>query len=368
MHARTGIRILGLAALSLVVIHAAGCGEIELDLSGGTANTHTGTGGSLDQGLGDVPGFSTKPEGGADSFNAGFIGGACHSTADCDYEGAICLGEAEGFPGGMCSLDCAKYCPDLAGATTTFCANAADLGAAASDGLCTVRCDFGQSATGCRPGYQCHALDRHDDPATVVYACVPGEDAPFEPSACHEELLARGIAFSPAVNPMAHPEGHPELLCDVEDPVWVSPLLRGVAYHPSSLADEPAAMFAACPLALALDDAAALMTELGITDTVHYGTYNCRPIAGTSTLSQHAHANAIDYAGFAVAGGAYYTVLDDWEKNQPAPVTTGGQLLANFAVEAHEQLIFHIILTPDYNADHENHFHCDLTPGSNFLK
>ena len=57
----------------------------------------------------------------------GFVGGPCQSTADCSYDGGVCLTEAQGFPGGMCSLECDRFCPDAAGHPTTFCVSGNDL-------------------------------------------------------------------------------------------------------------------------------------------------------------------------------------------------------------------------------------------------
>ncbi|MBI4954094.1 MAG: extensin family protein [Myxococcales bacterium] len=359
MKARSYLRGLALGSLLL-----AGCSTRALDDAG------TGGGGSGGQGSGDTgtaPPFTGHYQGGGD-FNVGFIGGPCLTNTDCAYDGGYCLTEAEGFPGGMCTLDCAQYCPDQAGATTTFCAEPADLGTAATDGLCTMRCNFGAADTGCRPGYQCHAIGRNDEPSTVVYACVPGEDSPYQPTACEQELAARGIAWSPSLYATDHPVDHPELDCTIDNPVWIEPVLHGVPFRGSTLDNEPAWLFTACPHALAVDDAAAHAASLGVTDIVHYGIYNCRVIAGTATLSEHGHANAIDFAGFATAGSTYYSVLDAWEDDQPSPVTPGGALLKSFATGVFDASIFNIVLTPDYNAAHDNHFHCDLTPGSHFMK
>jgi hypothetical protein len=47
----------------------------------------------------------------------------------------------------------------------------------------------------------------------------------------------------------------------------------------------------------------------------HLGAFACRPIIGagtTTTLSQHAGANAIDIAGFVFANGEKATVAHDW--------------------------------------------------------
>ena len=120
-------------------------------------------------------------------------------------------------------------------------------------------------------------------------------------------------------------------------------------------------------MALALYDMAELAKTRGITDFVHYGTYNCRVIAGTTTLSEHSYANAIDIAGIQTANGQRYTLLSDWEDGDTTPDTVGGELLFWLAHTMHDLHIWNVILTPEYNAAHDNHFHIDLTPGSWFL-
>ncbi len=324
-----------------------------------------GTGGSGNDSAGI--GLTTVVVSPAD-INQGFIGGACKDHNDCDYTGGFCLTEAQGFPNGMCSADCSLYCPDQTDAVTTFCVAPSDMDTTAADGLCTIYCDYGLSSTGCRPGYQCQPLSRNTEPETIRYVCVPGEDDPFELTACHQQLLDRGIGFVPAVNPLDSPDGHPELICDIEDPLWIAPVLHGVAYRPGGLGNDPKAIFTACPHGLALDDSAELLAARDTTDIVHWGVYNCRVISGTSTLSQHAFANAVDFAGFKLSDGNYYTVLDDWEKGETNPSTAGGAFLYEFAHALYDEYIYNIILTPEYNAAHEDHFHCDLTPGSHFLK
>jgi hypothetical protein len=85
------------------------------------------------------------------------------------------------------------------------------------------------------------------------------------------------------------------------------------------------------------------------------GAYACRRIAGRTDgrWSEHAHANAIDVAGFTLADGRTITVLQNWRT--PAPesgflhdVRTGGCR------------IFQGVLSPDYNAAHQNHLHLDM--------
>ena len=345
-----------------------GCGAHTDSADGVSA----GAGGSGSAGVGGAASVQSSSSGqgggGGPAINGGFIGGPCESSKDCAYAGALCLTEKAGFPGGMCSLDCNKVCPDKDGFVSTFCTTPEALGTSASAGLCTTHCDYGQSPSGCRAGYQCQPHQRFGDNTAKAYVCVPGSDAPFKLSVCHEKLLARAIPFSPAAHDTESPTGHPELKCDIVDPVWIAAELEGVVFHPDSIKSAPKSLFAACPLALALDDASKVLASANVTDVEDYGIYNCRVIAGSTSLSEHGHANAIDWAGFLLKDGKHYTVLDDWQKNTPSPTTAAGKMLKSFAKSLYDQKIFNIILTPDYNAAHDNHFHTDLTQGSHFLK
>lgn len=84
------------------------------------------------------------------------------------------------------------------------------------------------------------------------------------------------------------------------------------------------------------------------------GTYSCRNIAGTGRLSEHSLANAIDIAAFTLSDGRRITVLDDWNGGD-------GDERA-FLRELHQGgcRTFNIVLGPDANADHRNHFHFDM--------
>jgi hypothetical protein len=95
--------------------------------------------------------------------------------------------------------------------------------------------------------------------------------------------------------------------------------------------------------------------------------YNCRAIAGTNKLSQHAYGRAIDLSGFVMENGERITVLSHWERGDDTPGTTQGRFLYDFVHRLHEEHVFNNILTPEYNAAHHDHFHVDLTPGSDFI-
>ncbi len=85
----------------------------------------------------------------------------------------------------------------------------------------------------------------------------------------------------------------------------------------------------------------------------HFGSYSCRNIRGSWRQSQHATANAFDLAGFQLANGRGISLKNDWHTGGPA---------ARFLHDVRSGACqwFNIVLSPDYNADHADHFHFDM--------
>jgi len=296
-------------------------------------------------------------------INTNFIGGACRGDADCAFASGACLTDGDGWPNGTCTEPCTRTCPDKAGLVTTFCIDGGDFDE--TGGICVQKCDFSASSTGCRQGYHCVSETRFNEPQTLSYVCVPGQGE-LEVSGCIQELIAKGIGFELASNPMDIPENaQPGQVCDVLDPIRVNPVIDGVEFRASDFDGSLNKLFVQCPVALALWDTVQLAKQYGITKIVHYGTYNCRAIAGSTTLSQHAFANAIDLAGFETSDGKQWTILHDWDHCDPD--TEAGEFLYWLGVQLHAQHVWNIILDPEYNADHEDHYHVDLTPNADFF-
>ncbi len=86
----------------------------------------------------------------------------------------------------------------------------------------------------------------------------------------------------------------------------------------------------------------------------HFGTYSCRNVNNdpNGRRSEHATANAVDVAGFVLADGRKISVLADWGKQGPE---------GRFLERAHERACDHfdIVLGPEYNELHRDHFHFD---------
>lgn len=158
----------------------------------------------------------------------------------------------------------------------------------------------------------------------------------------------------------------------IADPVTVASPIRGVAFrYVGSSSSSP--VLGNCALFIKLAAAADKMKAYGVSEFTHIGTYNYRTIAGSTKLSQHALGMAIDIGGFR-AGGVYYTLASNFTKNTSQPTctqprtTAGDKLFKGWACDAKAAGIFNIMLTPNYNDAHRDHFHVDLSPGSDMIR
>ena len=91
----------------------------------------------------------------------------------------------------------------------------------------------------------------------------------------------------------------------------------------------------------------------GVKEISHFGSYSCRTIARSHNMSEHATANAFDISGLRLANGRMISVVSGWK--------AGGKD-AEFLHEVRSGLCdyFNLTLSPDYNADHKDHFHVDM--------
>ena len=339
---------------------------VEAGTQAGTqAGTEAGTqGGSEggDQGGAEMP-LPPDP-----NINAGWIGGPCNQDSDCAFDGGVCLPDEGGYPRGMCTQECTRFCPDQEGMPVTFCIDGVLMGPAA----CVQRCDYILfSESGCRPGYRCTNRPRTGEPDTTNGVCLPssqvGEPDPIEPppnsSNCIQELAALGLNYEYRGD-QRESAGN-GLSCEIADAVRVQSPINGVVYrYIESASSTP--LYGSCELMLAVYELSGLLREYGINEVGHIGTYNCRTIAGTNTLSRHGYGDALDIGSLFTSSGAEYNLIRDWEHNTTSFNTEAARILYEIGQQMHARGIFNIVLTPNYNAAHDNHFHVDLTPGGNF--
>lgn len=194
------------------------------------------------------------------------------------------------------------------------------------------------------------ALDLADPPGGMFRSSIAalGDDSP----GCHALLRRSGIRYRPLPPRLAPAD------CAIPDGItWSAGGARETRYTPG-------APPLACPLAAALaawewtvvQPAAVATLGSPVVAIDHYGSYACRRIYGraTGSWSQHAHARAIDVAGFRLADGRRITVAKDWTSDAPA---------ARFLHRIRDGAcrVFATTLSPDYNAAHRDHLHLDET-------
>lgn len=124
-----------------------------------------------------------------------------------------------------------------------------------------------------------------------------------------------------------------------------------------------------CRLVLSLDDFAGVLAKHGIVEVVHLSVY--RPVGKKVQLKngvgrRHSGALAIDAALFKTSDGKTLSVLKDFKGRigtKPCPAPESATELRKIACEANEARLFNVLLTPDYNWAHRNHFHLEVTAG-----
>ena len=120
-----------------------------------------------------------------------------------------------------------------------------------------------------------------------------------------------------------------------------------------------------CPLAAgahiwitSIDHRARDLLGSGLARVHHAGTYSCRRMYNrpSGRMSQHAYANAWDVTGFQLEDGRVISVEKHWRAGGP---------LQDFlrAVRDDACSVFRVVLGPDYNAQHNDHFHVDMGYG-----
>lgn len=116
-----------------------------------------------------------------------------------------------------------------------------------------------------------------------------------------------------------------------------------------------------CPLAQAfsawarygVDRAARQMLGSGVARIETMGSYSCRNIRGSNRRSAHARAAAIDVSAFVLQNGRRVSLMDDW--------ADGTSEEREFLRIIHRSACkrFGTVLGPDYNSDHDDHFHLE---------
>jgi len=200
--------------------------------------------------------------------------------------------------------------------------------------------------------------------AASTYAGLPRGE-------CESELERRSIAFRSVTEARG-----------VIAPVRLDGPLFGIAFHsmlPASSRSQSPYEIYDCRLVLALDDWARILAKYNITEVVHYSVY--RPPPASQVLrgpgKRHSGALAIDVGWFRTADGERISVEKDFHGRIGAKPCAAASLsattrpvallLRQVVCEAAASRLFHVLLTPDYNRPHRNHFHLEVAAGARWV-
>jgi hypothetical protein len=178
---------------------------------------------------------------------------------------------------------------------------------------------------------------------------TPGEIS----AACLAELERRGVPFRRVARR------------GVSIAVEITGPLGGITYryHEPLVID--------CSLAVSLDEAGRYLRDLGVSTLTVASAHSRRNVRGTSRPSKHSFGLAIDLPG--LEGPSFGTLRVDADYEQGlgddvdcvgAPLTAGGELLKIVQCQLVRSGLFYLVLSPDYDDAHHDHFHLEARPWS----
>jgi hypothetical protein len=124
-----------------------------------------------------------------------------------------------------------------------------------------------------------------------------------------------------------------------------------------------------CSLAVSLHEITRYLHALGI-DHAHFASaYSRRNVRGTNHPSKHSYGLAIDISSFTGPDLGTVRVARDYEQGLGdaldcvgAPLTQGGAVLKILQCQLVRSGLFYLVLSPDYDDAHHDHFHLQAKP------
>jgi hypothetical protein len=182
---------------------------------------------------------------------------------------------------------------------------------------------------------------------------------------CEAELASRHIEFIR------------ETGSAVLAPVRITGPLHGVVFRTDGKDQARATSpyeIADCRLVLALDDFAEILNRHGIVEVRHYSMYRPPKNWPEGQIgARHDGALALDAGRFIDGAGKVIDVDRDFhgaidaktcgDGAAPRPATPDALELRAILCEAVDRRLFNVVLTPNYNRPHHNHFHLEVTAG-----
>lgn len=189
-------------------------------------------------------------------------------------------------------------------------------------------------------------------------------------AACEAELEARKVSFKR------------ESARGVLAPIRLTEPLRGILIRgegTDSEREKSPHEIIDCRLVLSLYDAAEILREHEVVEVRHYSIYRLPPPSWprSKPAEQHTGAVAIDVGRFIKKDGSVLDVLRDYHGAigaktcgpgaKPRPATREAVELRALLCKLVEARLFTVVLTPNYNAPHRNHFHLEVAAGKKWF-
>jgi hypothetical protein len=186
----------------------------------------------------------------------------------------------------------------------------------------------------------------------IVLLCATAAPAAAD---CLDELDARGVSYK-KISKKGVAIG-----VEVEGP------LGGVVWRSTGGKE----LILDCSLAISLDEAGRYLAALGINQALFSSSYSRRNVRGTKKPSKHSYALAIDVHRFRGDPIGQLDVALDYEQGLGdavdcvgQPLTAGGAILKVLQCQLVQSGLFRLVLSPDYDDAHHDHFHLEARPWS----
>lgn len=181
----------------------------------------------------------------------------------------------------------------------------------------------------------------------VSTSIASADDGP----SCYDELDARKVSYKRAKRP------------GIVHGVEITGPLGGVTFggHDSLVID--------CSLAVSLDEVGRYFRALGIDTAMFSSAYSRRTVRGTNRPSKHSFGLAIDVHALAGPDVGSLRIDRDYEQGLGdavdcvgMPMTQGGAILKILQCQLVRSGLFHLVLSPDYDDAHHDHYHLEVKP------
>ena len=148
--------------------------------------------------------------------------------------------------------------------------------------------------------------------------------------------------------------------------VEITGAIGGVAL---TAADQP--LVVDCSLAVSLDEAGRYLRDAGVDAATFSSAYSRRTVRGTNRPSKHSYGLAIDVHTFSGPDLGSLRIDRDYEQGLGdavdclgRPLTQGGATLKLLQCQLARSGLFHLVLSPDFDDAHHDHFHLEVKPWS----